>query len=326
MRSEESSFPSLGRRQKDIWLLRGVALVISILLCLTVMGGKRVEVLKKVPIDYQLKKGLIIANQAPTEITVRVLGPRAFMKGFQDRHTAITVDLTKLQPGDFDIPIKESMVDVPLGIKVLSISQSNLAVRIDYLASKRVPIRAVFAPSLGDSLKVKSVTFKPSTVEIQGSRSRLVSIDVIPTEPINLAPDNFSQEVEVKLSTADFPGIVIRDTDRIVQGVIELEGELARKWFSRIPIGIKIGSGAQAKFLDFAHLGIKIKPEYASFLLEGSVKVVSALKEHDIEAWVELSQVKGGVFRSKLVWRLSPDVRVVKRNTDWVDVVIPPLQ
>jgi hypothetical protein len=93
---------------------------------------------------------------------------------------------------------------------------------------------------------------------------------------------------------------VIRESDRIVQGVIELEGELARKWFSKIPIGIKVGSGAQAKFLDFSHLGIKIKPEFASFLLEGSVKVVSALKQEKMNWHSLIQSVKMNEFLRSL--------------------------
>jgi len=309
-----------GRTYRDLWLLRAVALIISILLCLTVLGGKRVEIIKKFQLDYQLKKGLVLGNQAPQEVQVRVIGPRAFMKEFQDRQSSIPIDLTKFQAGDFEVPLKEEMFDVPLGIKVLSMSQNGIPLRIDYLSSKRVPIRAVFAPGLGEDLKVKSVTFKPSTVEIQGSRGRLITIDAIPTEAMVISNDNAKQDVEVKLTTSDFPGVSIREIDRMVQASIEVEGELVQRLFAKIPIEIRVGSGAQMKIIDSLKRGVKLHPEFASFTLEGSAKKILQMTHEDIEAWVEIPVAKNGLQRSKLVWKLSPDVRVVKRSTDWVDV------
>ena len=323
MRKDEVTSDLNIRSPKDLWLLRIVAFVISVLLCLTVLGGKRIEIVKKVLIDYKYKKGLIIANQAPTELSVRMVGPQAFVRDFQDRTTTISVDLTSLRPGeDYTIPINEQMVEVPLGIKVLSMSQGTLPVRIDYFATKRVPIRAVFGEGLGDDIKVKSVTFTPSYVEIQGSRNRLISIDVIPTEPIRISRDQLRQEFEVKLSAADFPGTVIRESDRVVRAMVEIEAELSRKRFSNIPIEVRVGSGAAARKLDLKRFNIRVRPEFASFVLEGSATKIESMSQEDIQAWAEIPQAKSGTYRAKLGWSLSPDVRVVKRSTDWVDIVI----
>src|SRR5690606_14263656 len=84
---------ALARRRRDLWLLRAVALVITLLLWVTVLGGKKVEVTKRVTLDYQYPKNFIIANQVPSEVTFRVSGPRAFLNEFQERPVSIPINL-----------------------------------------------------------------------------------------------------------------------------------------------------------------------------------------------------------------------------------------
>ena len=316
---------ALQRSRRDLWLLRGVALVISVLLWVTVLGGKKIEMTKRISLDYQLPKGLVIANQVPREVTFRVAGPRAFLKELQERSVTIPIDLSKGRPGDYEVVVREDMLDVPLGLRVVSISQSSIPLKLDKVASKRVPIRAVFSGQLPSDMKVKTVTLKPSTVEIQGAVSRLQSIDVVPTEAISLSPNSLKQDLEVNLSIADLPGVSVADEDKVVQASIEIEGSLTRRLFHKILIGVKVGTGNTAKFVDAAGLGIRLRPDRVNFLLEGANKVIESLRDSDIEVWAEIPQLKGGTYKSRLVWRLAPDVRVVRRSSDWAEVVVPPL-
>ncbi len=314
------------RARRDIWLLRFAAFVISIMLWLTVLGGKRVEINKTITLDYQLPKSLVISNQAPKEVSFRVVGPRAFMKEYEERDIVIGIDLTNANPGDYEVPISEERLDVPLGLRVISVSQSTIPLKLEHALPKTVPIRAVFSGQLPDGIKVVSVTLRPSTVEIRGAPSRLQSIDAVPTEDISPSPNALRQEFDVKLSMKDMPGIVVENPNQFVHVVAELAGSLSRKWFRDISVGLKVGSGRNAKSVDATGLGIRMKPEKISFLLEGPDVIMSKLKPADIEAWAEIQTLKGGTYKSRLNWRLAPELRVVKRTSDWVDVVVPPLK
>jgi len=311
------------RARRDIWILRGVALIISILLWITVLGGKRVEIEKRVTLDYLLPKNLVIANSAPKEISFRVVGPRAFLKEIEDRAMTIPIELSNVVPGDYDVAIREEMLDLPLGLRVTSVSQRAIPLKIDRVAGKRVPVRSVIPAQLPDGIKVSSVTLKPSTVEVRGAYSRIQTIDAVPTEPIFLTPNALRQEFDVKLSLADFPGVMVDEASKIVHVVVDLEGSVSRKWFRGLAIGVKLGTGRDAQPVDLAARGLRVRPGQVNFLLEGPDSVVNVLTEREIEVWAEVAALKPGSQRARLDWRLPPEVRVVRRTADYVEVVSP---
>lgn len=315
------------RNRKDFWLLRGIAAVISLLLWITVLGGKKVEITKRVALDYQLPKDLTISNQAPREVTFRVSGPRAFIRELEERALSIPIDLASAKVGDYEVLVREEMLDVPIGLKVVSVSQTTIPLRLDRLASKRVPVRVVFGGQLPEGLKVVSVTSKPSTVEVKGASSRLSTLEAVPTEPLAISPNSLKQEFDAKLSLEDLPGLIIDDNQRVVHVVAELEGSLSRRWFKSIEVGLKVRQGSQVKAVtDAAAIGIRVRPKVVNFLLEGPENLVASLKETDIEVWAEIPELKRGAFRARLDWRLPPEVRVVRRSSDWIDVTVPPLR
>jgi YbbR domain-containing protein len=314
------------RARRDTWLLRAAAMVISIMLWMTVLGGKKVEMTKKIPLDYQLPKGLVISNQVPREVSYRVAGPRAFLKEIEDREMTIGIDLTSFNVGEYEVPIREDMLDVPLGLRVLSVSQSTIPLKIERVVPKWVPIRAVFAGQLPAGIRIARVTLKPSTVEIRGAPSRLQSIESVPTEPITPSPNSLKQETDVRLSMLELPGIHVDEGAKVVHVVAELEGSLSRKWIQNVPITVRIGAGRNAKYVDPTTLGIRIKPATVNFILEGPDEVISKLKPKDVEVWAEIPALKQGRYKARLDWRLAPELRVVKRSTDSVEVVVPQLQ
>src|SRR5690606_13510160 len=95
-----------GHTRKDVWLLRAVALVISIILWMTVLGGKRIEITKTVSLDYQIPEHLVVSNQAPKEVSFRVAGPRAFLKEVEERSMSLPIDLRSAKPGDYEVVIR----------------------------------------------------------------------------------------------------------------------------------------------------------------------------------------------------------------------------
>lgn len=313
------------RARRDTWLLRGAAFVISVMLWMTVLGGKKVEMTKKITLDYQLPKGLVISNQAPREVIFRVSGPRAFLKEIEDREMSIGIDLSTANVGDYEVPIREDMLDVPLGLRVLSVSQQTIPIKIERVVPKRVPIRAVFSGQLPPGIKISNVTLKPSTVEVKGAPSRLQTIESVPSEPITPTPNSLRQEFDVRLSLLELPGVFIEEAARVVHVVAELEGSLSRRWFTGIPVAVRVGSGPSAKFVDPGPIGIRLKPGKVNFWLEGPDDVINKLKLKDIEVWAEIPALKFGRYKSRLDWRLAPELRVVKRSSDMVDVNVPVL-
>ena len=310
---------------RELWILRLVSVIISILLWITVMGGKRHELSKVVNLDYQLPPSLLIANQVPREVTYRVVGPRAFLNEFQDKPVSISLDLTRARVGDYEIVLREDMLDIPLGLKVASISQSVISVKLDKPATKRVPVRAVFSGMLPEGSKVKNITLKPSTVEITGAASRLNTIDNVPTEPIPLVTSGLKQKFDVSLDITDVPSVTLADNDKTVDVLVEIDGTMISRWFRNLPVQVRVGTGVNAKAVDPVSLGIFLYPKVINILVEGQQAMIEEMKDFDIAVWAEVPALKKGKFKAPLGWTLSPDVRVVRRSADSIEVTVPAL-
>jgi len=311
-----------GRRRRDIWLLRAVALIITLLLWVTVLGGKKIEITKKVNLDFQIPANFVISNQVPSEVTFRVTGPRAFLKEFQERSITIPINLKNSQEGDYEVVIQEDMLEIPLGLRVTAISQSSMTVKLDKLTTKRVPVRAVFREDLSE-VKIRSVTVQPSTVEILGPRNRLKNIEAVPTESISMGLDNLQEAIVAKITTNDFPGVRLAEEGQVVEVSVETDGTPPRRLLKDISVKVKMNRNGQLLPIPLEPRGIKIRPRTVNIYVEGAKSRIDNLSAQDIEVWAELKALKAGVYRSRLVWTLPPDVRVVRRSSDWVEIVVP---
>jgi YbbR domain-containing protein len=312
------------RTRRDLWLFRFVALIIAILLWLTVLGGERFEINKVVFLDYQVPEHLVISNSAPREIVLRVAGPQAFIKDYEARRITRTVDLTKAQQGEYEVPLHEAMFDLPLGLHMISVSQSSVTVRLDRAAWKRVPVRAAFVGTLPEGFRVTSVTLKPSTIEVRGPETRLRSLDSLSTEGITLASDSLIQEFDTKISLRDHPGLLIDEQQQVVNVTVQLEGSLARRSIDKIPVRVRLEGGASnRRILNLRSNGIQLTPSEVTFLLEGPEEIMKDLSRQSVDVWAEIPELREGIQRVRLDWGLPPGVRVVRRSSDWVEVSIP---
>jgi YbbR domain-containing protein len=311
------------RTRRDLWLFRAVAFFISIILWMTVLGGERVEVGKVIYLDYQLPEHLMISNSAPREIQLRVAGPQAFIKDYEARKITRMVDLSASQQGEYEVTITEQMLDLPIGLHLVSNSTPQILVRLDRAAWKRVPVRAVFSGTLPEGFRVTNVTLKPSTVEVRGPETRLRSIDSLATEGISLASDSLIQEFDSKVSLKDHPGVLVDEQNQVVHVSVQLEGSLARRSVDEIPVRVRLSGSSGRRMLNLRRLGIRVTPAAVSFLLEGPEEVMRNLDKEKVDVWAELPEFKEGIQRVRLDWGLPPGVRVVKRSTDWVEVQVP---
>lgn len=313
----------LRRTRRDVWLVRAVALVISIILWMAVLGGEQVEVSKSFSFEYQLPEHLMIANSVPREMSFRVSGPQAFIKDFETRRITRSIDLTRAQQGDETVTISEELLDLPLGLHLIAAPQEKIMVKLGRAAWKRVPIRAVFENKLPEGFRVTNITLTPSTVEIRGPESRLRSIDTLATDGLVLSSDSLVQEFDVKLGVKDYPGVLLDEQNSVVHVTVQIEGSLARTSITDIPVRVRVVGGAGNRTVNLSKTGIKITPSKVNFMFEGPADVMKTLRREDIDVWAGVSELKEGIQRVRLDWGLPPKVRVVKRSTDWVELEIP---
>ncbi len=178
------------------WTLKLLSLAFALILWMFIMGERHLEVGYTVPLELQnMSKDLIIANQVPSLIDVRISGPRTLLMKVSPNDISIAVDLSDLKPGLTSFKRLEERLNLPSGMRVTRVSPSFVDVRLERRREKKVPIKVVLAGDPDPGYRIAGLKATPDKVSISGAEGELKKISEVMTEPIDLkgVTESFSQ-------------------------------------------------------------------------------------------------------------------------------------
>jgi YbbR domain-containing protein len=107
-----------------------VALIAALILWLTVLGRKEITQVKEIPILFhtQIQHTAIFDSQ--TTLRVEVMGHRRAIKVFKELDAPYVVSLRDRNPGVYNLPVSLSGIQLPIGLKVLSVKPTSLKVEL----------------------------------------------------------------------------------------------------------------------------------------------------------------------------------------------------
>lgn len=120
-----------GRDWKS-WILENgsyklVALFVTLILWVTTLGRRDFVLSKEMELEFLLPRSIAIAERhIDRRVTVKVSGPRVALKKFAQNPGTITIDLGKSQPGPVRAVITPQSIDVPFGVKVLTVAPDTI--------------------------------------------------------------------------------------------------------------------------------------------------------------------------------------------------------
>lgn len=180
------------------WTLKLLSLAFALILWMFIMGERHLEVGYTVPLELQnTPKSLVIANQVPSLIDVRISGPRTLLMKVSPNDISIAVDLADLKPGLTSFKRLEERLNLPSGLRVTRVSPSFVDIRLERRKEKKVPIKVVLAGDPDPGFRVAGLKSVPEKVLIAGAESEVKKISEVTTEPIDLkgVTEGFSQIV-----------------------------------------------------------------------------------------------------------------------------------
>jgi YbbR domain-containing protein len=182
------------------WLLKLISLAFAVVLWFFVMGESRMEVNHIVPLEYEnLPEGLMIANEVPTSVAIRISGPRALQVNLSPGDISLGVDLESLSAGVTSFKRLEENLNIPSGLKITRISPSYVDVKLENVRDRDVPVRVVLTGEPAQGFLVKSTKVEPRKVAVSGAESELKGVSEVVTEGIDLTnvQESFSQTVAI---------------------------------------------------------------------------------------------------------------------------------
>lgn len=107
-----------------------VAFFVSLVLWITLLGRTDLILNHTMELELLTKTNHVITNKVARMVKVKLSGPRAGLKKFTQSEQSIVLNLEKLNTGTKNVKIEKSSINVPVGVKVLSIKPERIRVRI----------------------------------------------------------------------------------------------------------------------------------------------------------------------------------------------------
>lgn len=109
-----------------------VALFISLILWLTILGRRDFVLSKNIDVDLITAPGTQVVAQTTDHIKVKVSGPRAALKKFLESSLSqnITLDISQRGEGVVYIDIPLNKIEVPLGVRILGVRPNQIQAEV----------------------------------------------------------------------------------------------------------------------------------------------------------------------------------------------------
>lgn len=179
--------------------LKIFSLLLAIVAWIVVRG--EVEHVKDfvVPIDYvHLPGDLEMSGAVPDTVNVRLRAAEQVLKRATENGLTALIDLSNAPPGEQRIQMTESLLDLPGGAQVASISPALIRIRIEKRVTREVPVVAAFAGSPAEGYRQVGQQIEPSMVTVSGPASEVAAVRRALTGTIVLEGETGDVEVEVR--------------------------------------------------------------------------------------------------------------------------------
>lgn len=110
-----------------------ISLFIALILWITILGRSDSISTRQVEVEVITSPGVVVASQSAEKIKIRVSGPRTALRRFVENGLSqvVTLDLSNKPEGLFQIQIPREKVDLPFGVRLLSISPEILDIKLE---------------------------------------------------------------------------------------------------------------------------------------------------------------------------------------------------
>jgi len=190
-----------GSIRKD-WVVKSLSLGFALLLWYFVVGQEKTEVSVSLPLELvNIPADLVIANDIPSNIDVKVYGPRSMIRAMATKGVFRVIDLKDATPGKITVHLSPDSLSLPGAIRALRIQPSNVEIVLEPLVLSDFPVKPVLKGVVAKYHKVLNTEVYPPRVVISGPESVIKAMKDVRTFPVDLdgAMDNITREVGLDL-------------------------------------------------------------------------------------------------------------------------------
>jgi YbbR domain-containing protein len=263
------------------------ALFLAIMAWLYVQSDQVHEAPVKATLQWELAAGLVPVDPLPTQVAVRVRGPRGAIRRARTLDLQIDVDLRDVGPGDQNIELGPFPVErLPSQLEVLSIAPSGVRFTLDEVSQRKVKIQPVVVGEPAAGYALERIQVVPPVVTLSGPGVVIAEMAAVDTAPIDLSGLAGSSDVPCEL---DLPR--------------SITSEDAGPFTARVEV---LAQDEERRFLDVP-VFVWNNPRYTALVptvevvLQGPAAMLDAVGPEDLAAFVHLDAAESGA-REEVAW------------------------
>lgn len=140
-----------------------------------------------VPLKFHnLPNRAVLLKSSPEELEVQLKVISSLIPSPRQLDVVADLDLSNVHEGVNSIPIRDSDLNLPLGVVVTGMNPAVAKVTIGRKAQKELLVRVKTTGRLPGGLRLQSLKVEPPTVMVEGPEHLLNQFETIATEPVNL--------------------------------------------------------------------------------------------------------------------------------------------
>jgi hypothetical protein len=154
-----------------------LALVLALALWYDVSGSEKLEAQVDVRVEYRgLPPGLVVSGGYVGKVSLRLRASAGVLRSVTERDFSVQMDLSGVREGENMLAVNPSYLPMRGGVEVIDVVPSRIALRVDALASKTIPLAALVQGVVPGGIEL-SVSLVPSEAKISGGASVLGDIE-----------------------------------------------------------------------------------------------------------------------------------------------------
>lgn len=174
------------------WLTKLVALAITVALWIGVTGlsTPTTRRMAEIPLTLSYSNKAEITNSPIQTVSIVISGDKRRVNQITESGLVVSLDLSDMPPGDrvIELTPENVSIDLPLGVKLQEIQPNRIAVRLEAVEEKEVPVRVETQGELADGYEFYSNPISvPQRVRVRGPASYIRSLTAVDTEKIDIA-------------------------------------------------------------------------------------------------------------------------------------------
>jgi YbbR domain-containing protein len=267
---------SLGRNKG----LKILSLLLALALWFAVSGEERTETSLHLGLEFvNLPAKMAITGEVPTELQVRIIGPRSIVSKLSQSRLTQTVDLAGLKSGPHTFYLGPSSFSFPRGVAVIRIQPNPLNLTLSPTITVTLPIKPLLVGSLPVGYELTGSKTRPGQITISGPEEELADLKVITTHPIDL---RHLTEKTILATDLDFKNLHLTVKNQIpILAELDIRPKTLERTLAAVPVVPAPGPAG-------------LRPSQVAVTVQGPWPLVKDLKPTDVKASVDTANLGHG--------------------------------